>query len=89
MINSSTTNSGRAAVQFGWSREELEITRLKEVFGEEDKEKDTQPEMGRVGPMEFLRRVLRRTEEAHGKQYLRILGHSRFSCWKITPFDWN
>ena len=40
--------------------------------------------MERIGSMECLRRVVRRTQEAHGKQYLRTLGHPSSSCWKTN-----
>ena len=42
MVNSSTTDTGKAAVQFGKPREEPGIMLLKEVFGKGDKAKDTQ-----------------------------------------------
>ena len=42
----------------------------KGVFGKVHKEKDTQAKVERIGSMECLRRVVCRTEEAHGKQYL-------------------
>ena len=61
---------------------------LKEVFGEEGKEKYTQAKVERTGVMKFHRRVVRRMEE-HGKQYLRTLGHPSFSWWKISHRDWN
>ena len=76
VISRSTTDIGKAAVQFGNPREEPGIMLPKEVFGEEGKEKDTQARVERVGSMEFPRRVVRRTEEC-GKQYLRTLGHPR------------
>ena len=77
MVNRSPTDIGKTAVQFGKLKEEPGIILLKEVFGEEGKEKDTQAKVERIGSMDFPRRVVRRTEE-RGKQYLRTLGHPRF-----------
>ena len=73
-----TTFIGKAAVQFGKPKEEPGIVLLKEVHGEEGKEKDTEAKVERIGSMEFLCRVVRRTEE-RGKQYLRTFGHPSFS----------
>ena len=53
MVNSSTTDTGKAAVQFGKPREEPGIMLLKEVFGKGDKAKDTQAKVERIGSMEF------------------------------------
>ena len=41
MVNSSRTDIGKAAVQFGKPREEPGIMLLKDEFGKGDKEKDT------------------------------------------------
>ena len=41
MVNSSTTDIGKAAVRFGKPGEEPGIMQLKEVFGKEGKEKGT------------------------------------------------
>ena len=57
MVNSSTTDIGKAPVQFGKQREEPGIMLLKEVFGKEDKEKDTQAKVENTGSMDFRRRV--------------------------------
>ena len=89
MVNSSTTDIGKAAVQLGKPREEPGIMLLKEVFGKEDKAKDIQGKVERIGSMEFPRRVVRRMEEARGKQSLRTLGHPSFSCLKRSLLGWN
>ena len=78
MVNSSTTDIGKAAVRFGKPGEENGIMQLKEVFGKEGREKDTQAKVERIGSMESPRRVVRRTEE-RGTQYLRTPGHPSFS----------
>ena len=59
------------------------------VWEGEHKEKDTQAKVERIGSMECLRRVVCRTEEAHGKQYLRTLGHPSSFCRKTNHLDWN
>ena len=78
VVSRSTTDIGKAAVQFGNPRQEPGIMVPKEVFGEGGKEKGTQAKVERIGSMQSHRRVVRRTVE-HGKQYLRTLGHPSFS----------
>ena len=77
MVSSSTTDIGKAAVQFGNPREEPGIMLPNEVFGEEGKEKGTQAKVDRTGSMESRRRI--RWIEENGKQFLRTLGHPSFS----------
>ena len=79
MVNSSRTDIGKAGSAF-WEAKGGAWNHAAKGGVWEGRQGEGHLKVERIGSMECLRRVVRRTQEARGKQYLRTLGHPSSSC---------